>query len=77
MTNAAPAVDDNGDIYVATGNVPNHPQLAMGQLGESVVKLSWNPGDPGSLTVAPTGSHRSWIENAMAPTGTRTWPPPV
>jgi hypothetical protein len=24
----------------------------MDQLGESVVKLSWNPGDPGSLTVA-------------------------
>jgi hypothetical protein len=52
MANAAPAVDDNGDIYVATGNGPNHPQFAMDQLGESVVKLSWNPGDPGSLTVA-------------------------
>ena len=48
----APAVDANGDIYVVTGNGPNHPQFAMDELGESVVKLSWNPGDPGSLTVA-------------------------
>lgn len=52
MANAAPAVDDNGDIYVATGNGQNHPQFAMDQPGESVVKLSWNPGDPRSLTVA-------------------------
>ena len=76
MANAAPAVDDDGDIYVATGNGPNHPQFAMDQLGESVVKLAWNPGNPGSLTVADC-SHRSWIANAMTPTGTRTWPRPV
>jgi hypothetical protein len=49
MANAAPAVDDAGDIYVATGNGPNNPQFALDQLGESVVKLTWNPGDPGSL----------------------------
>lgn len=52
MANAAPVVDDNGDIYVVTGNGPYHPQFALDQLGESVVKLSWNPGNPGSLTVA-------------------------
>jgi len=52
MANAAPAVDDNGDIYVATGNGPNHPQFALDQMGESVVKLNWNPGTPGTLTLA-------------------------
>ena len=52
MANAAPAVDTNGDIYVVTGNGPNHPQFALDQLGESVVKLSWSPGNPGSLTLA-------------------------
>lgn len=52
MANAAPAVDDNGDIYVVTGNGPYHPQFALDQLGESVVRLTWNPGNPGSLTVA-------------------------
>ena len=52
MANAAPAVDDNGDIYVVTGNGPYNPQFALDQLGESVVKLSWNPESPSSLTVA-------------------------
>lgn len=52
MANAAPAVDDNGDIYVVTGNGPYNPQFALDQLGESVVRLTWNPGNPGSLTVA-------------------------
>lgn len=52
MANAAPAIDANGDIYVATGNGPYHPQFGVDQLGESVVRLSWNPGDPGSLTAA-------------------------
>ena len=28
MANAAPAVDDNGDIYVVTGNGPYNPQFA-------------------------------------------------
>jgi len=51
MANAGPAVDDNGDIYLATGNGPYNPQFALDQLGESAVKLTWNPGDPGSLTV--------------------------
>jgi hypothetical protein len=50
MANAAPAVDGNGDIYVVTGNGPYHPQFGLDQLGESVVRLIWNPGDPGSLT---------------------------
>jgi len=49
MANAAPAVDDNGDIYVVTGNGPYNPQFAVDQLGESVVRLTWNPGDPGAL----------------------------
>ena len=49
MANAAPAVDDNGDIYVVTGNGPYNPQYALDQLGESVVRLTWNPGNPGSL----------------------------
>jgi hypothetical protein len=52
MANAAPAVDDNGDIYVITGNGPYNPQFALDQLGESVVRLTWNPGNPGSLTVS-------------------------
>lgn len=52
MANAAPAVDDNGDIYVVTGNGPYNPQFALDQLGESVVRLTWNPGNPGSLTVS-------------------------
>jgi outer membrane protein assembly factor BamB len=52
MASAAPAIDANGDIYVATGNGPYNPQFAADQLGESAVRLVWNPGDPGSLTVA-------------------------
>lgn len=52
MANAAPAVDDNGDIYVVTGNGPYNPQFGLDQLGESVVHLTWNPGNPGSLTVS-------------------------
>ncbi len=52
MANAAPAIDTNGDIYVVTGNGPYHPQFALDQLGESVVRLSWNPGNPGSLTAS-------------------------
>ncbi len=52
MANAAPAVDDNGEIYVATGNGPYNPQFGLDQLGESAVHLTWNPGNPGSLTVA-------------------------
>ena len=52
MANAAPAVDDNGDIYVATGNGPYNPQSALDQLGESAVRLTWNPGNPGSLTAS-------------------------
>ena len=52
MANAAPAIDNNGDIYVVTGNGPYNPQFGLDQLGESVVRLVWNPGDPGSLVVA-------------------------
>ena len=52
MANAAPAVDNNGDIYVVTGNGPYRPHFALDQLGESVVRLIWNPGSPGTLTVA-------------------------
>src|SRR6516165_265652 len=52
MANAAPAVDDNGDIYVVTGNGPYNPQFSLDQLGESVVRLVWTPGNPGSLVVA-------------------------
>lgn len=52
MANAAPAIDDNGDIYVVTGNGPYNPQFSLDQLGESIIHLQWNPGDPGSLTVA-------------------------
>jgi hypothetical protein len=52
MANAAPAVDGNGDIYIVTGNGPYNPQFGADQLGESVVRLTWNPGDPGSLIVS-------------------------
>ena len=52
MANAAPAVDDNGNIYVVTGNGPYNPQFGLDQLGESVVRLTWNPGDPGSLVTS-------------------------
>jgi hypothetical protein len=51
MAGAAPAVDDNGDIYVVTGNGPYNPQFAADQLGESVVRLTWNPA-AGTLTTA-------------------------
>jgi hypothetical protein len=49
MANAAPAIDSNGDIYVATGNGPYNPELSHDQLGESVIKLTWTPGNPSSL----------------------------
>jgi PQQ-like domain len=52
MANAAPAIDDNGDIYVVTGNGPYNPRFGFDQLGESVVRLSWNPGNPSSLTAS-------------------------
>ena len=52
MANAAPAVDDNGDIYVATGNGPYNPQPSLDQLGESAVRLTWTPGNPGSLVAS-------------------------
>jgi outer membrane protein assembly factor BamB len=52
MANAAPAIDDNGDIFVATGNGPYNPRFARDQLGQSVVRLTWNPGDPGSLELS-------------------------
>src|SRR5271163_2258281 len=52
MANAAPAIDANGDIFVVTGNGPYNPQFGLDQLGESIVHLVWNPGNPGSLTVA-------------------------
>jgi hypothetical protein len=52
MANAAPAVDNNGDIYVVTGNGPYNPQFGLDQLGESIVHLIWTPGNPGSLTVS-------------------------
>jgi hypothetical protein len=52
MANAAPAVDENGDIYVVTGNGPYNPRFARDQLGQSVVRLRWNPGNPGSLTTS-------------------------
>lgn len=52
MANAAPAVDGNGEIYVVTGNGPYNPQFGLDQLGESVVRLTWNPGNPGSLVVS-------------------------
>src|SRR5262249_21624553 len=37
------AVADTGDIYVVTGNGPYNPQFASDQLGESLVRLTWNP----------------------------------
>jgi hypothetical protein len=49
MANAAPAIDDNGEIYVVTGNGPYNPNFASDQLGESVIRLTWTPGSPGSL----------------------------
>jgi len=52
MANAAPAIDNNGDIFVVTGNGPYNPQFGLDQLGESVVHLIWTPGDPGSLNVS-------------------------
>jgi PQQ-like domain len=52
MANAAPAIDGNGDIYVVTGNGPYNPQFGADQLGESVVRLIWNPGAPGSLVTS-------------------------
>ncbi|HZD50712.1 MAG TPA: hypothetical protein VE178_18350 [Silvibacterium sp.] len=52
MANAAPAVDNNGDIYFTTGNGAYNPQFGLDQLGESVVHLVWSPGNPGSLTVS-------------------------
>jgi outer membrane protein assembly factor BamB len=51
MANAAPAIDENGDIFVVTGNGPYNPRFARDQLGQSVVRLAWNPGDSGSLTL--------------------------
>jgi hypothetical protein len=51
MAGAAPAVDDNGDIYVVTGNGPYNPQFASDQLGESLVRLTWNP-TAGTLTTS-------------------------
>jgi hypothetical protein len=52
MANAAPAIDQNGDIYVVTGNGPYSPQFGLDQLGESIVHLTWNPGSPGTLTLS-------------------------
>ncbi len=52
MANAAPVADGNGDIYVVTGNGPYNPEFGADQLGESVVRLTWNPGNPGSLWVS-------------------------
>jgi outer membrane protein assembly factor BamB len=52
MAGAAPGVDDNGDIYVATGNGPYNPQFGLDQLGESVIRLTWTPGNPGTLFVS-------------------------
>jgi outer membrane protein assembly factor BamB len=52
MAGAAPAVDGNGDIYVVTGNGPYNPEFGKDHLGESVVRLEWNPGNPGSLQVS-------------------------
>jgi len=51
MANAAPAIDESGDIFVVTGNGPYNPRFARDQLGQSVVRLTWNPGSPGSLTL--------------------------
>ena len=52
MANAAPAVDENGDIFVVTGNGPYRPSFGLDQLGESVVHLIWTPGSPATLTAA-------------------------
>jgi outer membrane protein assembly factor BamB len=52
MANSAPAIDDNGDIFVVTGNGPYRPHFGLDQLGESVVRLVWTPGSPATLTVA-------------------------
>ena len=52
MANAAPAIDQNGDIYVVTGNGPYSPQFGLDQMGESIVHLTWNPGSPGTLTLS-------------------------
>jgi outer membrane protein assembly factor BamB len=52
MANAAPAIDSNGDIFVVTGNGPYRPHFALDQLGESVVRLVWTPGNPSTLQVA-------------------------
>ena len=49
MANGAPAVDANGDLFVATGNGPYNPEFAHDQLGESVVRLTWAPGNQSSL----------------------------
>src|SRR5205085_12455592 len=35
--------DDDGDIYAVTGNGPYNPRFAADQLGESVVRLNWDP----------------------------------
>ena len=64
MANAAPAVDDNGDIYVTTGNGPNNPQFALDQMGESVAKLTWNPGNPGNaghILIGPEHADADWM----------------
>jgi hypothetical protein len=45
MANAAPAIDDNGDISSPRATVPN-PRFARDQLGQSVVRLTWNLGTP-------------------------------
>ncbi|HET6150901.1 MAG TPA: hypothetical protein VFH68_25420 [Polyangia bacterium] len=52
MANAAPAIDEAGNIFVVTGNGPYNPEFAADQLGESVVRLKWTPGNPGSLTTS-------------------------
>jgi outer membrane protein assembly factor BamB len=52
MANAAPAIDENGDIFVTTGNGPYNPRFAQDQIGQSVVRLTWQPGNPGSLTLS-------------------------
>jgi len=52
MASAAPAIDDNGDIFAVTGNGPYNPQTGLDQVGESAVHLVWTPGNPGSLTLA-------------------------
>jgi hypothetical protein len=49
MANAAPAMDSAGNIFVVTGNGAYRPEFGADQLGESVVRLKWTPGSPGSL----------------------------